>query len=243
MQVVTTRRPTAPKPFTWSYSRLKNFEACPKRHWHIDVLPKGHPDKVVEPKSEQLEYGDLVHKIMEQYIDKGIVMPPYHEPKLKPAADRALTYKGKDVRELGAKVMVEQKFAITEELKATTYFADDVWFRGIGDLVWILGGAAYIGDWKTGKVQEDSKQLALMAQCIFSHHPEVKVCKSEFVWLKENTETTAVIRREDMPLIWAELLPRVEASKHAYNTTSYPAKPGPFCARWCPVSQCPHNGS
>ena len=35
MQVTTTRN--KPKSFAWSYSKLKNFETCPKRSWHLDV--------------------------------------------------------------------------------------------------------------------------------------------------------------------------------------------------------------
>ena len=28
----------------------------------------------------------------------------------------------------------------------------------------------------------------------------------------------------------------------AYDTTTYPAKPGPLCRRYCPVAACPHHG-
>jgi hypothetical protein len=231
------------KSFTWSYSRLKNFETCPKRHWHIDVLPKDHPQKVTEPESEALQYGNLVHTIMAQYISRGTVMPPVHEPKLKPFADAVFTVKGKDVRGYGAKVEVEQKYAITRDFGPTGYFDKDVWFRGIGDVIWTLGPVAYIGDWKSGKIVEDSQQLALMAACMFAHHPQIQKVKAEFIWLKEEATTAAEIHRQDMPGIWNNLWPRIAALETAYSTTSYPAKPGGLCRRWCPVTQCPHNGT
>ena len=54
MQVTTTRN--KPKAFAWSYSRLKNFESCPKRHYHVDVVKD-----VREEESEQLKWGNALH--------------------------------------------------------------------------------------------------------------------------------------------------------------------------------------
>ena len=57
MQVVTTRN--KPKPFAWSYSRLKNFESCPKRHWHLDIQKD-----IKEEEGEALLWGNVVHKAL-----------------------------------------------------------------------------------------------------------------------------------------------------------------------------------
>ena len=97
-------------------------------------------------------------------------------------------------------------------------------------------------DWKTGKIIEDGSQLALMAQCVFAHHPDVQKIRTEFVWLKEDATTRADFTREDMPKIWNGLLPRVQQLEAAAIAVNYPPKPGPLCRRWCPVTQCPHNG-
>lgn len=101
---------------------------------------------------------------------------------------------------------------------------------------------ALVADWKTGKILEDSVQLALMAQCVFAHHPEVQRVRSEFIWLKEDATTRADFSREDMVKLWVSLNPRIAALEHAHNTTTYPAKPGSLCRRWCPVKACPHHG-
>jgi hypothetical protein len=236
----TTRRDgtAVRKRFSWSYSRLKNFEACPKKHWHIDIAKD-----VKEEEGEALEYGNVVHTIMAQYIEKGIVMPPVHEPKLKPWADHVFTFRGIDVRTKGAVVMVEQKLAITESFGPCEFFDREAWFRGIGDVMWKLGPVGYIGDWKTGKVIEDSQQLFLMAQCMFAHHPDLQVIRSSFIWLKEDCESVATIKRSDLAAGWANVMPRVQTLRQAHEQMNYPPRPGGLCRRWCPVKQCPHNGS
>jgi hypothetical protein len=235
--LTTTTRHT-PKPFTWSYSRLRNFETCPKRHWHLDLKKD-----VKEEESEALLYGNVVHKVLAQRIEHGTVLPPFHKDKLEPWVDRVFTFKGKDVRQLpNLKVLVEQKFAITEDFAPTGYFDKDVWFRGIGDVIWMVGPIAYIGDWKTGKIVEDSQQLFLTAACMFAHYPELQVVRSEFLWLKEDATTGADVKRSDLPAGWNNLWPRITALKEANDTQNYPAKPGPLCRKWCPVKQCPHWG-
>jgi hypothetical protein len=142
----------------------------------------------------------------------------------------------------GGKILVEQKLAINKEFGPESWFSDKAWYRGIGDVIKIVGPVALIVDYKTGKILEDGVQLALMAACTFAHHPEVKKVRSEFIWLKEDATTRADFTREGMADIWRNVWPRVEALEHAHNTMTYPAKPGPLCKRWCPVNVCPHHG-
>jgi len=226
MQAVTTYN--KPKSFAWSYSKLKNYETCPKRHFHCDIQKD-----VVEEESEALMYGNAVHKALAERLSKGT---PLGEPfkHLEPWAAKLLTNDGN--------LLVEQKYAIRSDFGPTEFFAKDAWYRGIGDVVKIVGPVALILDWKTGKVLEDSQQLALMAACVFAHYPDVQKVRSEFVWLKEDATTRADFAREDMPRVWNNLLPRVKSLESAYTSMSFPPKPGNLCRRWCPVKQCPHNG-
>lgn len=96
--------------------------------------------------------------------------------------------------------------------------------------------------WKTGKILEDGVQLALMAQCVFAHHPEVEKLRTEFIWLKEDATTRADFTRGDMVAVWAGLLPRVTTLQNAHETMSFPPRPGGLCKRWCVVDSCPHRG-
>ena len=227
MNVVTTRG-NKPKPFAWSYSRLKNYETCPKRHWHCDIVKD-----VKEEESDQLLYGNMLHSAMAKRISEGVPLPKGYD-EYEDWAVKVLTGEGK--------VLVEQKLALNKDFGATSFFARDAWFRGVGDVIKIIGPVALVLDWKTGKIVEDSQQLALMAACVFAHHPEVMKVRSEFIWLKDDATTRADFTREGMSAVWASLWPRLQALEQAHNTTTYPAKPGGLCKRYCPVSQCPHHG-
>jgi hypothetical protein len=99
-QTVRTGTPTK-KPFAWSYSKLKNFEACAKRHWHVDLAKDWK-----EPYSEELKHGDIVHKILEQRVRDGTQLPPVHEASLEPWAKKLLAWPGAR--------FVEQQLAINE---------------------------------------------------------------------------------------------------------------------------------
>ena len=216
------------KPFAWSYSKLKNFETCPKRHYHVDIAKD-----VREEESEQLVYGNEAHKALAARIEKGTPLPlPFKH--FEEWVERLNIDTGT--------MLVEQKYAIRKDFTPCGYFDRDVWYRGIGDVVKIHGTVALIADWKTGKISEDGTQLALMAQCVFSHFPEVQKVRSEFIWLKEGASSREDFARTDMPGIWAALLPRIAQLEHADETQSYPAKPGFLCRRWCPVAKCPHHG-
>ena len=223
---VTTR--SKPKAFAWSYSKLKNFESCPKRYYNVDVA------KVVkEEESEQLQYGNALHKALAEAISGKAPLPkPY--ASFQSWVDKVTRTEGK--------ILVENQLAITQELGATEWFAKDAWYRGIADVIKIVGPVAVVIDWKTGKILEDGVQLALMAQCVFAHHSSIEKIRTEFVWLKEDATTRADFTRSDMHNVWAGLLPRVKHLEDAHGGANFPPKPGHLCRRWCPVSSCPHHG-
>ncbi|CAB4124824.1 PD-(D/E)XK nuclease superfamily [uncultured Caudovirales phage] len=230
MNLVTTR--SKPKSFAWSYSKLKNYETCPARYYGVDVSKN-----FKEEEGEALLYGNTLHKALASAISGQAPLPkPF--TVFQPWVDKLCGFtNGQDVT-----LLVEQQLAITKELGPTEWFGRDAWYRGIADVIKIVGQVAVVLDWKTGKIVEDSVQLALMAQCVFAHHPQVEKIRTEFVWLKEDATTRADFAREDMVGVWGGLLPRVEMLKHAHDTVQFPAKPGNLCRKWCPVTSCPHNG-
>ena len=54
----------AKKAFAFSYSRIKNFEACPKRHLEVDLKKT-----FKEADSDQLTWGNAVHKALELRVE------------------------------------------------------------------------------------------------------------------------------------------------------------------------------
>lgn len=224
--MVTTRN--GPKSFVWSYSKLKNFEQCPKRHFEIDIAKT-----VKEEESENLLYGNQLHKAIANRLSKKTPLPKPYEFMEKWAV--------KVERGVGD-LYVEQKLAMKQDMSACGYFDNGVWFRGIADAILVNKRVALVLDWKTGKIVEDSVQLALTAQCIFAHYPEVMNVMSSFIWLKEDARTDAKFSRTDMVDVWAGLMPRVAKLTKADETSEYPALPNGLCKRYCPVTKCAHNG-
>ena len=226
MASITTR---GIKPFTWSYSKLKNFETCPKRHYEVDLAKS-----VKEDESDSLLWGNQVHTHMAARCGEKRTPLPKSMTIYEPWAERVVTSEGT--------ILVEQRLALTLDFGDCGFFDANVWFRGVGDVIKLNGPVALTLDWKTGKILEDSVQLALTAACIFARFPEVKKVRSEFIWLKDNATTREDFTPADMPGLWKALWPRLEAMEHAHKTTTYMAKPGGLCKNYCPVSSCPHWG-
>lgn len=212
--------------FAWSYSALKNFETCPKRHYHIAVAKD-----VVEPESSALREGNELHAAFDARLraKKPLPLPmAVYEPTLA------------KVEAAPGDTFTEMKLAITSDFRPTAFFASNAWMRCVVDCAKVDGQDARIFDWKTGKPKEDATQLAIMAAAIFAHQPQVQRVKAGLVFVGYSEVIMEGYTREGMVEIWAELLPRVKKLEHALTGSSFPAKPSGLCRRYCPISICPH---
>ncbi len=218
------------KDWSWSYSKLKNYEVCPRKHYEVDLAKTAAETQSNDPDSP-LMYGNRVHEAFKNTLLNGAPLSK-EMAHLQIWVDR--------VRNGPGELLVEQKYAIDRQFKSTTYFANNVWLRTIGDVVRVDRDIALVIDWKTGKVLEDSVQLMLMAQALFSHYPNLKRVRSEFVWLKEDCTTPEVFDKQELADQWVELLPRINALENAHKTQTYPPKPGGLCKNYCPVQSCPY---
>jgi hypothetical protein len=81
----------------------------------------------------------------------------------------------------------------------------------------------------------------LMAQCLFSHFPNLLRVRAEFVWLKDDCTSPEVFDRAEVAGNWRGLLPRVQGMELAATTSTYPPKPGKLCKKWCIVASCPFH--
>lgn len=230
----------AGKEWSWSYSKLKNYEVCPRKHYEVD-LAKTHAETQDNDPDSALNWGNRVHAEFAKALKNGTPLP--NEMKdFQKWIDR--------VRSGPGAMLVEQKYAITRDFQATTYFANNVWVRMIGDVVRLdqpftdrhgnRVRLALVLDWKTGKILEDSVQLMLMAQALFSHFPDLTHVRSEFVWLKDDCTTPELLTRQEVADQWVGLLARVDDLETAHKTQTYPPKPGGLCKKYCPVASCPY---
>lgn len=219
------------KAWSWSYSKLKNYRTCPRRYHDIDVA-KLYKE---EGGSAALDEGNRVHKAFELRIGSGTPLPAdlaHHEEAMARLAARP------------GKIIVEHQMAIREDLSPCDWFNRQTWYRAKGDYINISpnGRVALAIDYKTGKILEEAEQLALMAECIFSHFPEIEAVRTEFWWMKDDAATREDFYRSKRHLTWQGIMPKVMELKHAHDTMQFPPKQNGLCKRHCIVKGCPHYG-
>jgi len=218
------------KAFSFSYSKIKNYETCPRRYKAVDV-----DRSVKEEEGESLKWGNQVHDAFAKRISDNQPFPP-SMADFEEYAQRLLNMPGEK--------HVELKLAIMRDLKPCTWFDKKTYFRGIADFLGInpAGKAALAIDYKTGKIVENSEQLSLMAECIFSHYPTIDAVRTEFWWLKEDAVTRADFYRKNRKETWRIVLPKALELERAHEQDLFPPKPGGLCRAYCPVTSCEHNG-
>jgi hypothetical protein len=217
------------KPFAWSYSKLKNFAVCPRKHYEVDVVKR-----FKEAESDILKWGNEVHAALAQRLLPGGVALPASMQQFEEIAQKVEATPGKR--------LVEQKYTLTEMMQPTEWFAPNAWVRSVADVLILNPPKAHALDWKLGKVLDDSQQLALMAACVFAYYPDIQKVQTGFIWLKVDEISRQDFTRADLPKIWLNLMPRVRQLKHAYDTNSFPPMPGRLCQHWCPVTSCENHG-
>jgi hypothetical protein len=216
--------------FAWSYSKLKNFETCPKRHYHYDIARD-----VKEPESAELQFGNALHKAYASRLAKGIPLPATFA-RAEPMLARLASAPGKKY--------VEQKWAIGSTFQHAPWSGPAAWFKTIVDFGLHRPDQQVISifDWKTGKVKEDTTQLKLMAAVSFIHFPTVQRVKAALLFTEHDHVEKEEYVRADQREIWSEMLPRVKELRAANEQHNFPPKPGFLCRKWCAVVSCPHHG-
>lgn len=223
------------KSFSWSWSKLKNYRSCPKRHYEIDLARNFHEDK----ENEALRWGNEVHLAMAKRISEGAALPiTMQRYDGWPSGARRL-------KDAGLPVEVERSLAIDRNFQPCGWLAPEAWFRAKIDVSLLVESAkaAISIDWKTGgKVEPEFEQLFLSSQAIFAHHPNVDEVAALYVWLGHDMHTAKVYQRDQMGALWSNLWPEIEQMFEAWRTVTYPPKPSGLCVRHCPVTSCPYHG-
>lgn len=209
--------------FAWSYSQLTGFETCPRRFYILNVAKL-----VREPQSEELKWGNRVHKGLEERIARNVPLSVDLQA-YEPLAAKIMSKQGTKY--------AERKLAISSAYKPTEWMAPNVWARAIMDVSVVNGDKMFVGDWKTGNPKPDSAQLKMSAAMAFHHHPDVQTVTTAFVWIKTNEVTAETFTRENIPEIWQEFAPRVERLKIAKAENKFPPRPSGLCRKWCPVGE------
>jgi hypothetical protein len=190
---------------------------------------------IVEPPTPHLDYGTEVHKAAEDYVcaDKPI------DPKyafIKPHLDF--------LKSLPGLKLCEYEMGLTKDFKPVGFHDENVWFRGIADLLIIDGDTAMIVDYKTGKSSQyaDTKQLELLALLTFKHFPHVKSIKAALLFIVAQDLVKAAFVNDAQDMAWSRWLPEIQRLEAAMTNNVWNARPNFTCRKFCHVKDCEHNG-
>ena len=217
----------------WSFSRIKAFEQCPKKFYHLKIAKNYR-----EPETEAMHYGTVVHEAAEKYIRDGEPLPKQFE-YMEPTLRVLLSMKGEK--------LCEYEMGLTENLEPCAFDAEDVWFRGIADLIIINreNKVAKVLDYKTGKSAKyaDKGQLELMALATFKHFPEIETVRAGLLFVVANKFITDEYYKNEEQKLWRKWLFDYGRMEKAYKNDVWNAHPSGLCRRHCVVTECPHNGA
>ena len=223
------------KPPAWSYSSITLFDQCPKKYYHLRVAKD-----IKEPDSEAMMYGKDVHTAAENFMRDGTPVPEKYA-FMRPLLDKLKAIPGDKHCEI--KMGLKR---VDGRLVACGFLDKDVWYRGVADLIIVNKekGEARVIDYKTGKSAKyaDTKQLALMAACVFAHFPEVKKVKAGLLFVVSSEFVKTDYSAESGFTIFSELDEVLASRDVAYETEVFNPKRNFSCKAWCPVLICPHNG-
>ena len=216
--------------YTWSYSSISLFQQCPQKYYRMRVVKD-----IVEPPQEHLLYGTAVHKAAEEYVRDGTPIPEKYA-FIQPQLDALIKIKGDK--------HCEYEMGLTKNLEPCGFKDENVWWRGIADLIIINGDKCYLVDYKTSKSSKyaDTKQLELLSLAIFKHFPQVKKIKAGLLFLVVNDFVTREYEGESMGSAWIQWVDATNTLEVCMNLNVWNPKPNFTCKSWYPVTDCVHNG-
>jgi hypothetical protein len=141
----------------------------------------------------------------------------------------------------GYKVQSELKLGMTGQGVPCDFFAENVYARGVLDLVLRpkrRDDMAILIDHKTGKVREDPAELELHAALLQMHYHKLRAIKGWYNWLSTG-QMGSVHDLSDTQRALQRLAYTQRCIENAFGLGSdaFPPKQGPLCG-WCPVKQC-----
>ena len=220
-------------PPAWSYSSIKLFETCPRKYESERVTKE-----VPFTDSTATIYGKELHLAAEEFIRDGKPLEPRFS-FLLPTLDKLKSLSGEHHCELKMGLKNE-----SGRLVSCDFFDPEVTVRGVADLVVVNGTKARVVDYKTSKSAKyaDTRQLALMAACMFAKYPELERIKAGLLFVVSGDFVKSEYNRSQAFDIFADLHGLLTQREVAYQSDVWNTKPNGLCKRWC-RTQCPHNGS
>jgi PD-(D/E)XK nuclease superfamily len=205
----------------YSYSNLALYESCSAKHNYQRILGLKPPEEITHPAAMR---GTMLHEACESFILGKITELPKELYQWRPVLEK--------LKAQGAKS--EVKLACTIDMQPCDYNDPNAYFYGIIDTLEITGTTAQVGDWKTGKKNDYSNQLAFYTLLLFINFPDIKniVTRIRYIDL-ETSEPGATYTRRDVPILrdkYTEIVQRMTSDRIRSPT------PNEWC-KYCPYSK------
>lgn len=222
------------KPFTTTYSKIKNFETCARRYHEVDIL------KLYEMDTVELDRGNRMHKAMHDRVLKRIELPlefGYMEKWAKKLTTIV------DPQQI---IQCELKLAISRTLDGVAYYDKRVWIRAVIDYIIMvpdtIGYFAHVVDYKTGKPKDDDTQLIINAAAVFANNSMINSIRTTFLWTEYDDTRHFIIERKDLAGLWPDIVTRINKVEQAHKNNDFPETKCGLCRDYCPVVECQFNG-
>jgi hypothetical protein len=223
------------KPVTdaapWSYSKLKAFETCPKQFFYVKVLASYE-----EHYGKEARYGNELHEAAELYVRDHEPLPTRFS-FLKEPLDKLVSK--------GNFRLAEYKLGLTKDLEPCGFFSDEVWWRGVVDLLMLdpENEKAWVIDYKSGKDRyPDTGQLELMAMAVFKHFPVVKRVNAALMFVVAESIVKETYVLADEAAMWEKWLNKFNTMDASFINDVWNPNQSGLCRKHCPVLECHHNG-
>lgn len=216
------------KPLVYSYTFISTYLNCPRMAYERYVT-KSTP--YVE--SEQMKWGNTVHKAFEQRINYRRHLPESLTAWEPLCLQLELT-----------PVKAEVKLGTNALGAPQQFFGDHVWFRGALDVVKVQTNTAMILDWKTGKTREDPLELEVFGLLLRVHYPEVEKVTGNYIWMQTG-KLGQSHELSDHRRTWdfiRKISDEIDRLKSHVGDGPWPEKQNGLCKAWCDVVSCPYNG-
>jgi CRISPR/Cas system-associated exonuclease Cas4 (RecB family) len=211
----------------WTISRLKDFEACPKRFEFKYVSKVPEPG----PKSPALARGIEIHEACERFIDG-------RDPSIThPEISNLWRHQIESLKYFSA--VSEEQWEFDEgwyplELNATLWLRMkiDAYYQPSKDLMHVI-------DFKTGRPYGSNiEQVEVYAIGAFSKFDDVETVVGELWYLDHEEPHEKTFHRNQVSKLARKWEQRAERMLEA---KAYPAKPAQHC-RWCPFRTICNEG-
>lgn len=206
----------------WSYSRLVTFLECPAKFKYKNI------DKLPEPQGPALARGERIHKLAENYVKNGGILP-VELSQFQVEFDQ--------LRAVAPSLSYEMQAAFTSAWSKAEWFGKDAWCRVVIDLFQPAGrkgGTARIIDYKTGQVRGSyADQLELYALAGLLLDPMASSVSTE-LWFLDHGQ---IVDSFEKPLTRLDL-PKLKrkwstAPKRLLNETRFDPTPSASACKYC----------